>query len=168
MSCPNLKDIPFIPCYTPRKLTIDNAKPTMKEIMYLKKSGFSSNRHMIVYMERVSSQNTACFLLPSFLSPSPQEDKWRGYGMLISQAPHTTKERATAALKAFRAAERPGDWQKPQPWPIHVFGLCELTYKTGEFFVWSDISHLRWSPCSRTAPLGWSWDFTCNPLKFNL
>ncbi len=30
------------------------------------------------------------------------------------------------------------------------------------------LAHLRWSPYSRTAPLSWSWDFTCNPLKVEL
>ena len=45
-----------------------------------------------------------------------EEDKWRGYGMLISQAPHTTKERATAALKVVRDALA----EMPDAEPIHV------------------------------------------------
>ncbi len=27
------------------------------------------------------------------------------------------------------------------------------------------LAHLRWSPYSLNAPLSWSWDFTCKPLK---
>eukprot|EP00438_Fugacium_kawagutii_P017389 Skav217991 [mRNA] locus=scaffold3329:132759:133592:- [translate_table: standard] len=45
-----------------------------------------------------------------------QDDKWRGYGMLISQPPHTTKERATAALKVVCDALA----TLPDAHPIHV------------------------------------------------
>lgn len=45
-----------------------------------------------------------------------KEDKWRGYGMLISQPPHTTQERATAALKVVCDALA----TMPNADPIHV------------------------------------------------
>ena len=44
---------------------------------------------------------------------------------------------------------------RPKPW--HVL-RCWIFSPTC-------LAHLRWSPYSRTAPLSWSWNFTCNPLK---
>ncbi|CAJ1416306.1 unnamed protein product [Effrenium voratum] len=45
-----------------------------------------------------------------------EEDKWRGYGMLISQAPHTTAQRAQAALKVVCDALS----SMPEAQPIHI------------------------------------------------
>ena len=45
-----------------------------------------------------------------------KEDKWRGHGVLISQAPHTTAERAKAALKVVCDALA----SMPEADPIHV------------------------------------------------
>ena len=137
MSCPNLKDIPFIPCYTPRKLTIDNAKPTMKEIMYLKNKWiFQQSAYDRLHGKGILPKHgvfLASFLPIAIATGGQVARLW--YVDLTSSSYH--KGTSHCSLEGAKAPRK--DLVTHDKNHSHD----RLTYKTGEFFVWSDISHLR-------------------------